>query len=958
MSGLSPESLANNVSSEVSEAGGLEFWKGFSDLLSDSMRSSSDGSPSSFPLYGTEFDNAQSVIAYGERFYTFYAPAFLACAMFIVCMIVLVLVTTMYSCCGREFKIRPKRYNWAQKILPLALLAIVTITHITAAGFGIKASSVVRMGHAVTMKSYTSVLSYFEDFNSQSSLLVNTTFDSMVSGVNGVFSTSDSALTERWTMSSGNRVSNGSNQATAMLAISAELVLLSQTLDSGIQSLQPTFNATLASVELLSKAVFDINAIHADDLGTFELTAENRLTEKTLTSLAPSVLEKVFNGNYSIAMLPVLTSITSIDSAIQDVKALMDAQTEQAENLGKEMLEEALLTPLQQIKDSFQKEQQSYLVFAQNLIDEVDSLQAFDAIASGYLVDILASYLPIIVAVALAVSAAGILLIGFGLATPFAKGAAKISAVEKVQDSIGSLAFDEVLSYLGTFPTEFWSEIDISSGDREYIAAASQNASNGLTGDASSWFTFSPDTDRVAASETIIRNETAILQQRINDAIDQHNVLAAEHRSLINVYQQIQAKIIEFRALSTQIDEENKDVSSKETQYQDQALSIFEENLESLRQEVNTALFAANAKRIGRKQRSERENAEPLSKKEDDIEAGSPQSPLPNYDEEDVDEQAAIGNDDNEDAPDYSSPIAANPDEDAPDYQSPDRAQFEEDNPGLLGHYSQDFLGENDPNEEGDPEDMEEGEYGNIPINENENGFDEDGVPYNEGDYDQLGNESPEDLEANMDNNNDNPDYDDGARDAEDPEVDGEIPEGGDEPFENDTDLEAEGHIPGGDEEVLENEDEGQLDPQAEGGATEGDGEGLETEVDGQVDPQAESGATEGTEEKEGMENEVGEQALESNAQAQSDPEVDAEISGRDGLQQERNDPSQSVEPVHQQESKMPEGTTEASMQPSFDETVVRDGVPESEDVGLEEFGEGVAEEVDDAERGEFNFYS
>lgn len=81
MSGLSPESLANNVSSEVSEAGGLEFWKGFSDLLSDSMRSSSDGSPSSFPLYGTEFDNAQSVIAYGERFYTFYAPAFLACAM-------------------------------------------------------------------------------------------------------------------------------------------------------------------------------------------------------------------------------------------------------------------------------------------------------------------------------------------------------------------------------------------------------------------------------------------------------------------------------------------------------------------------------------------------------------------------------------------------------------------------------------------------------------------------------------------------------------------------------------------------------------------------------------------------------------------------------------------------------------------------------------------------------------
>lgn len=164
--------------------------------------------------------------------------------------------------------------------------------------------------------------------------------------------------------------------------------------------------------------------------------------------------------------------------------------------------------------------------------------------------------------------------------------------MEKVQDSIGSLAFDEVLSYLGTFPTEFWSEIDISSGDREYIAAASQNASNGLTGDASSWFTFSPDTDRVAASETIIRNETAILQQRINDAIDQHNVLAAEHRSLINVYQQIQAKIIEFRALSTQIDEENKDVSSKETQYQDQALSIFEENLESLRQEVNTAVFA------------------------------------------------------------------------------------------------------------------------------------------------------------------------------------------------------------------------------------------------------------------------------------------------------------------------------------------------------------------------------
>lgn len=302
------------------------------------------------------------------------------------------------------------------------------------------------MGHAVTMKSYTSVLSYFEDFNSQSSLLVNTTFDSMVSGVNGVFSTSDSALTERWTMSSGNRVSNGSNQATAMLAISAELVLLSQTLDSGIQSLQPTFNATLASVELLSKAVFDINAIHADDLGTFELTAENRLTEKTLTSLAPSVLEKVFNGNYSIAMLPVLTSITSIDSAIQDVKALMDAQTEQAENLGKEMLEEALLTPLQQIKDSFQKEQQSYLVFAQNLIDEVDSLQAFDAIASGYLVDILASYLPIIVAVALAVSAAGILLIGFGLATPFAKGASACLSVTNLLS--GAALFISLMPFL------------------------------------------------------------------------------------------------------------------------------------------------------------------------------------------------------------------------------------------------------------------------------------------------------------------------------------------------------------------------------------------------------------------------------------------------------------------------------------------------------------------------------
>jgi hypothetical protein len=49
--------------------------------------------------------------------------------------------------------------------IPVLLLLVVAGTHSIAVGFGIKASSVVGLGHTVAMSSYVTTLVYFEEFN-------------------------------------------------------------------------------------------------------------------------------------------------------------------------------------------------------------------------------------------------------------------------------------------------------------------------------------------------------------------------------------------------------------------------------------------------------------------------------------------------------------------------------------------------------------------------------------------------------------------------------------------------------------------------------------------------------------------------------------------------------------------------------------------------------------------------
>jgi hypothetical protein len=94
---LSETQLSTNLTDEVSQASGYEMWTGFDT----SLRASLHSSETAFPLYGSSLGS--SYIAYGERFYTYYAPAFLVLGLLFLAMMFLIFISTIYGsfCCMR-----------------------------------------------------------------------------------------------------------------------------------------------------------------------------------------------------------------------------------------------------------------------------------------------------------------------------------------------------------------------------------------------------------------------------------------------------------------------------------------------------------------------------------------------------------------------------------------------------------------------------------------------------------------------------------------------------------------------------------------------------------------------------------------------------------------------------------------------------------------------------------------
>jgi hypothetical protein len=86
---LDSTQLLTNLSAEVGQASGYEMWTGFDSQLRQSLHDNTGA----FPLHGTD---SSSFLPYGERFYSYYAPAFLVFGMLFLAMCLNFFISAVY----------------------------------------------------------------------------------------------------------------------------------------------------------------------------------------------------------------------------------------------------------------------------------------------------------------------------------------------------------------------------------------------------------------------------------------------------------------------------------------------------------------------------------------------------------------------------------------------------------------------------------------------------------------------------------------------------------------------------------------------------------------------------------------------------------------------------------------------------------------------------------------------